>query len=616
MAEEVIIDIQVTTNAEPAAAKINKELDSVKRKAKEVKDVVDSAFDEPSKGDSKIKQGTQDVETLKNALSPIKGLVSDLTGGMSDAFFQAFQSVKATTTAIKGLDLALKTASFGIFILVVQEAIKLYDQLVVSEEEEAEALAASEAARKKYNDELRATADALVKERQAHKGATNEVRREIAELEASGATAEQILQNKKDLNFQEKLDLLAKQAFLYDDAQAQKDIAQALLDNASALRVLDEADKKRIRDLNAANASKTKAQREADRKEQIAAQKTLNDAILALNKETIDLLAGNREAAIKDETERENERFANLQDKLNRDRNEQVIAANGNKQLIAATNAKFDALEVQATAAHATTLEGINKTKDDKLLAQNQQAADINRNLIADEKMRELANLQAAFDAEYAAAEGNDALRLALQNKFNADVAKVNDNAQKTQTAKDKTYRQQLQDLATDSALGTISALKELNGIFDADNEEAAQKSFNRNKALSIVETLITTFTAAQKAYASQLIIGDPTSIIRAQIAAGIAVAGGLARVAAISATKFNSSAATPSTPSASAAAGSGGGSVPAPQFNIVGQSGTNQLAQSIGGQFNQPIRAYVVGGDVTTSQQLQRQRVRTATFG
>jgi hypothetical protein len=190
------------------------------------------------------------------------------------------------------------------------------------------------------------------------------------------------------------------------------------------------------------------------------------------------------------------------------------------------------------------------------------------------------------------------------------------DKANKEKLAKEKAYRQQLQDLATDSALGTISALKELNSIFDADNEEAAQKSFNRNKALSIVETLITTFTAAQKAYASQLIIGDPTSIVRAQIAAGVAVAGGLARVAAISATKFNSGAAAPTAPSASGAVGGGGGSVPAPQFNIVGQSGTNQLAEGIGSQFNQPVRAYVVGQDVTTSQQLQRQRVRTATFG
>ena len=52
------------------------------------------------------------------------------------------------------------------------------------------------------------------------------------------------------------------------------------------------------------------------------------------------------------------------------------------------------------------------------------------------------------------------------------------------------------------------------------------------------------------------------------------------------------------------------------PQFNVVGQSGINQLAQSIGGQFDRPVRAYVVGGEVTTAQQLERQRVRTATFG
>ena len=51
-------------------------------------------------------------------------------------------------------------------------------------------------------------------------------------------------------------------------------------------------------------------------------------------------------------------------------------------------------------------------------------------------------------------------------------------------------------------------------------------------------------------------------------------------------------------------------------QFNIVGQSGVNQLAEGIGSQFDRPIRAYVVGGEVTTAQQLERQRVRTATFG
>lgn len=61
----------------------------------------------------------------------------------------------------------------------------------------------------------------------------------------------------------------------------------------------------------------------------------------------------------------------------------------------------------------------------------------------------------------------------------------------------------------------------------------------------------------------------------------------------------------------------SSSGSAPTPpQFNIVGQSGTNQLAQTIAGQQNKPIEAFVVSSAVTTSQALDRNRVKTATFG
>ena len=64
-----------------------------------------------------------------------------------------------------------------------------------------------------------------------------------------------------------------------------------------------------------------------------------------------------------------------------------------------------------------------------------------------------------------------------------------------------------------------------------------------------------------------------------------------------------------------SASGGSGGGAPTPPQFNIVGQSGTNQLAQSIGARQGQPIQAYVVGNEVTSQQALDRNRITTATF-
>ena len=61
----------------------------------------------------------------------------------------------------------------------------------------------------------------------------------------------------------------------------------------------------------------------------------------------------------------------------------------------------------------------------------------------------------------------------------------------------------------------------------------------------------------------------------------------------------------------------SGGGGTPqAPAFNVVGAGGANQLAEAIGGQSQQPIKAYVTSQDVTSAQSLDRNIVQGATIG
>ena len=126
-------------------------------------------------------------------------------------------------------------------------------------------------------------------------------------------------------------------------------------------------------------------------------------------------------------------------------------------------------------------------------------------------------------------------------------------------------------------------------------------------KAIALAQVTIDTYTGATKALAQGGVFG--------YIGAAGIIASGLANARQITATQV---------PTESSFGGGGSPSItntltqpaqPA-QFNIVGQSNLNQLAQSIGSQFNQPVRAYVVGQDVTTAQQLERQRVRTATFG
>lgn len=52
------------------------------------------------------------------------------------------------------------------------------------------------------------------------------------------------------------------------------------------------------------------------------------------------------------------------------------------------------------------------------------------------------------------------------------------------------------------------------------------------------------------------------------------------------------------------------------PAFNIVGATGSNQIAEAIAGQNSQPIKTYVVAGDVTTAQEMERKTVQGASLG
>lgn len=174
------------------------------------------------------------------------------------------------------------------------------------------------------------------------------------------------------------------------------------------------------------------------------------------------------------------------------------------------------------------------------------------------------------------------------------------ENALKVFEAENAASRLQLEKNLQQAKLDTIKGA--LNGIAQLVGENTLL-----GKAIALAQVTIDTYTGATKALAQGGIFGYVG-------AAGI-IASGLANARQIISTKVPTEASSGGIGSAPISNTLVQPSAPA-QFNVVGQSGINQLAQSIGGQFNQPIRAYVVGQDVTTAQQLERQRVRTATFG
>jgi phosphotransferase system IIB component len=124
-------------------------------------------------------------------------------------------------------------------------------------------------------------------------------------------------------------------------------------------------------------------------------------------------------------------------------------------------------------------------------------------------------------------------------------------------------------------------------------------------KALGVASATIDTYVGANKAIAA---FPGPAGIAQAVAI----IATGLKNVKTILSTKV------PKTNVGGISGGGGGGGgaqVQAPSFNIVGASDTNQLADAIGGQTQQPVQAFVVANDVTTAQSLENNIVEGATL-
>jgi hypothetical protein len=276
----------------------------------------------------------------------------------------------------------------------------------------------------------------------------------------------------------------------------------------------------------------------------------------------------------------------------------EVIAAKGNKDLLLALENDY------------------NKKKDvlDKAEKDKKAAADLKLQevLLSADEFKFL-KLDLDYKAQQLLYANNEEALKALQIKYSADKVKLETEVADKQKALDKevadkkaaTLSSQL-DLTKKS----FQAFADVATLFAGKNKKAQRTAFNIQKAANIASTTIDTYTSAMAAYKSA--VGIPVvGPVMAPIAAAGAVAVGLMNIKKIAASQFES--ATP--PSDDTGGGGGGATAPtmsAPQFNVVGQSGVNQLASLN----QQPVQAYVVSGQVTSQQALDRNRLENATLG
>ena len=130
-------------------------------------------------------------------------------------------------------------------------------------------------------------------------------------------------------------------------------------------------------------------------------------------------------------------------------------------------------------------------------------------------------------------------------------------------------------------------------------------KNSKFGKAIAVVQAIRDTLAGANKALSAS---PPPFNFIQA----AAVVAAGFANVKSITATK------DPAPPSGLGRS-SGDISTPtpsAPAFNIVGSDPQTQLADAIGQQVQKPIKAFVVAGDVSTAQSLDRNIIQESSLG
>lgn len=266
------------------------------------------------------------------------------------------------------------------------------------------------------------------------------------------------------------------------------------------------------------------------------------------------------------------------------------------------------------------TLSNTALTEDEKnaLIVAKEIEAWQRRKEISEQFNMEIADAIAEANANRP--EGNEEMQLMAFQEFEqakTDMVLEHENTRYEAFAENIGKMQEKSAGYFDAASQSLQALDDLNSLLtdkavaDAGNNEAAaekarKKGFERSKKLQITMAVIQGVQGVMSAFTAGSSMGPAGVVMGPLMAALAAVTAGI-NIAKIKATKYE---------------GGGGGSPAVPQsvpnpasFNVVGDSGTNQIAETLGQQNMNPQKAYVVSGEVTSAQSLERNKIENSSL-
>ena len=621
----------------------------VKVQTSEATSNIDKLGESFNKLDSNVKK-TQEktVDYGKQILNSgqLTSKLSQATGGLSDAFVGAVKGIDLTNLSLKGLKGAIMSTGVGLLVIALGELITIMADFFSSE--------------KKSEEAVNSLSRALDEQSQAFDrlSESNKFNHDISQkyAKADGATREQLKKANDEYYkeeaklINEELALLEKQhlAILRNSDLSEEDMEKALEKHNARLDERKRAKEKNSRDERNAEAdyyAETKQlEKQASDK---AAEKKKADG------EKAKQLRDQQLSALKNLEKKYADELENLQDKteqqkLNRQKERALeeldaikLSAKEKAKARELIEADFRQKQLDLDKAHADKVLALQKkleddkaslqaTTDDQKLALSQEKAmkqlevdlaNINATETEKENARKL--LKESFDLQNAEAKAqkDEATR-------NEEIAKLELQLE-DDTVSFEEKKQLILDrealLLQDKSLTESEKLR-----IEKESAEASKKldeeQYNSkmallgktSEALSMASDVIGKETGVGKTLALASALMNTYQGISAGVKLGYPQA--IPAVAMASLTGF---AAVKNIMSVKVPKGGGGGSgnaisagtPSAPSFNVVGPSGANQIAESIG-KNTQPVKAYVVGGDVTTQQGLNRNIVQNATLG
>lgn len=361
---------------------------------------------------------------------------------------------------------------------------------------------------------------------------------------------------------------------VFDPEQVKKDGEAALKE---AEKTLVSLTNQRDGILNAQDAKEKAARDKANADAKTAAEKAAADAKAAADKATEDRIKAEQEVSdLLNQLYEENvKEFEDAEKK-------KTAAAEAEAEKRKKAEEEYDA----AITAFRAEQDAANLTQDQKdIIAIDNKYLDLREKAIAAGKST------VEIDAAYKAA-------LEQQEQDSAERRKANEFA--VQDAK-------LQ--ATSDALGAINGLV---AAFAKGDEKRAKAAFKIQKAVSIAQATVDTYKGANAIFASAA-ANPATVLFPAQpfIAAGVAIASGLANVATIAQQQFQGGTppANNETPPNLPGDGGGGGSQPA-QFNPLESLFLQERPEQL------TPRAYVLAGDVASAAEVRENVADLARIG